>query len=126
MNSRGSTFNATQSSTWEPLLTLGSSPYWRLGTGNSLQWPPYGEYGLENLAFGPDGPTIPNATVAMINATEYWVGSFGLGASAGNFSYITPNVTFAQLETLGDIVSAGYGYTAGAIYRKYFIVLESL
>ncbi|EMR86867.1 hypothetical protein ACHAPC_002354 [Botrytis cinerea] len=118
LDSRGSIFNATQSSTWEPLLTLESSPYWRLGTGNSLQWPPYGEYGLENLAFGPDGPTIPNATVAMINATEYWVGSFGLGASAGNFSYITPNVTFAQLETLGDIVSAGYGYTAGAIYQQ--------
>ncbi|KAK6600079.1 eukaryotic aspartyl protease [Botrytis cinerea] len=118
LDSRGSIFNATQSSTWEPLLTLESSPYWRLGTGNSLQWPPYGEYGLENLAFGPDGPTIPNATVAMINATEYWVGSFGLGASAGNFSYITPNVTFAQLETLGDIVSAGYGYTAGLYIQK--------
>ncbi|TEY42005.1 hypothetical protein BOTCAL_0401g00070 [Botryotinia calthae] len=118
LDSRGSTFDETQSSTWKPLLTLESSPYWRLGTGNSLQWPPYGEYGLENIAFGPDGPTIPNATVAMINATEYWVGSFGLGASTGNFSYITPNVTLAQLETLGDIVSAGYGYTAGAIYQQ--------
>ncbi|TGO54337.1 hypothetical protein BOTNAR_0271g00090 [Botryotinia narcissicola] len=118
LDSRGSTFNATQSSTWEPLLTLESSPYWRLGTGNSLQWPPYGEYGLDNLAFGPDGPTIPNATIAMINATEYWVGSFGLGASTGNFSYVTPNVTYAQLETLGEILGAGYGYTAGAIYQQ--------
>ncbi|TGO91228.1 hypothetical protein BPOR_0035g00290 [Botrytis porri] len=118
LDNRGSIFNASQSSTWEPLLTLESSLYWRLGTGNSLQWPPYGEYGLDNLAFGPDGPIIPNVTIAMINATEYWVGSFGLGASAGNFSYVTPNVTFAQLETLGDIVSAGYGYTAGAIYQQ--------
>ncbi|TGO47709.1 hypothetical protein BCON_0266g00150 [Botryotinia convoluta] len=118
LDSRDSIFNATQSSTWEPLLTLESSPYWRLGTGNSLQWPPYGEYGLDNLAFGPDGPTIPNATIAMINATEYWVGSFGLGASTGNFSYVIPNVTYAQLETLGDILGAGYGFTAGAIYQQ--------
>ncbi|KAF7910091.1 uncharacterized protein EAE98_012234 [Botrytis deweyae] len=118
LDSRGSIFNATQSSTWEPLLTLESSPYWRLGTGNSLQSAPYGEYGLDNLAFGPDGPIIPNATIAMINATEYWVGSFGLGASTGNFSYVTPNVTYAQLETLGEILGAGYGYTAGAIYQQ--------
>ncbi|KAF7947906.1 hypothetical protein EAE96_008979 [Botrytis aclada] len=118
LDSRGSIFNATQSSTWEPLLTLESSPYWRLGTGNSLQWPPYGDYGLDDLAFGPDGPTISNATIAMINATEYWVGSFGLGASTGNFSYVTPNVTYAQLEIQGDILGAGYGYTAGAIYQQ--------
>ncbi|KAF7886154.1 hypothetical protein EAF00_010257 [Botryotinia globosa] len=118
LDGRGSIFNATQSSTWESLMTLESSPYWRLGTGNSLQWPPYGEYGLDNFAFGPDGPTIPNATIAMINATEYWIGSFGLGASTGNFSYVTPNVTYAQLETLGEILGAGYGYTAGAIYQQ--------
>ncbi|KAF7872900.1 uncharacterized protein EAF02_008971 [Botrytis sinoallii] len=54
----------------------------------------------------------------MINATEYWVGSFGLGASTGNFSYVTPNVTYEQLETLGEVLGAGYGYTAGAIYQQ--------
>ncbi|KAF7869801.1 hypothetical protein EAF04_004585 [Stromatinia cepivora] len=116
--SRGSLFNANQSSTWNSLLTLESSPIWNLGTGNSLYWPPYGDYGLDNLAFGPDGPTIPNATIAMINSTAYWVGSFGLGASVGNYSYITPNATYTQLVTMGEIVGAGYGYTAGAVYQQ--------
>ncbi|KAJ8060403.1 hypothetical protein OCU04_010732 [Sclerotinia nivalis] len=116
--SRGALFNANQSSTWNSLLTLDSSPIWNLGTGNSLYWPPYGDYGLDNLAFGPDGPTIPNATIAMINSTAYWVGSFGLGASVGNYSYITPNSTYTQLESMGEIVGAGYGYTAGAVYQQ--------
>lgn len=99
-------------------MDLNGLPDWQLGTGNSLYWPPMGEYGLDSLSFGQDGPTIPNATIAMINATEYWVGSFGLGASVGNYSYVTPNSTYAQLEMLGDIVGAGYGYTAGAVYRE--------
>ncbi|APA13075.1 hypothetical protein sscle_10g078450 [Sclerotinia sclerotiorum 1980 UF-70] len=116
--SRGSLFNAAQSSTWNSLLTLDSSPIWNLGTGDSLYWPAYGDYGLDNLAFGPDGPTIRNATIAMINTTVYWVGSFGLGASVGNYSYITPNSTYTQLESLGEIVGAGYGYTAGAVYQQ--------
>ncbi|EDN92720.1 hypothetical protein SS1G_08583 [Sclerotinia sclerotiorum 1980 UF-70] len=122
--SRGSLFNAAQSSTWNSLLTLDSSPIWNLGTGDSLYWPAYGDYGLDNLAFGPDGPTIRNATIAMINTTVYWVGSFGLGASVGNYSYITPNSTYTQLESLGEIVGAGYGYTAGAVYHADIVEIK--
>ncbi|CAD6448520.1 477a0596-ebc6-4e34-a37e-42370da4b99b [Sclerotinia trifoliorum] len=54
----------------------------------------------------------------MINSTAYWVGSFGLGASVGNYSYVTPNSTYTLLESMGEIVGAGYGYTAGAVYQQ--------
>ncbi|RAL63950.1 hypothetical protein DID88_003138 [Monilinia fructigena] len=116
--SRGWIFNASQSSTWRSLYYWDHTASWNLGTGNALDWPPSGDFGLDHLAFGPDGPTIPKATVAMINDTEYWVGSFGLGASSGNFTYVTPKPLYEQLQDEGEILGAGYGYTAGAVYRQ--------
>lgn len=47
------------------------------------------------------------------------MGSFGLGASSGNFTYVTPKPLYTQLQDEGEILGAGYGYTAGAVYREF-------
>ncbi|QSZ34299.1 hypothetical protein DSL72_005889 [Monilinia vaccinii-corymbosi] len=116
--SRGSLFNSSRSSTWRSLYYLDHTASWSLDTVNSLHPPPSGEFGLDHLAFGADGPTIDKATIATINDTEHWVGSFGLGDGSGNFTYVTPKPMFSQLQDRGEILGAGYGYTAGAKYQQ--------
>ena len=55
----------------------------------------------------------------MINTTEYWLGTIGLGVETLNF---TDSSQLTFLSTLANnqsvIPSLSYGYTAGAYYRE--------
>ncbi len=82
-----------------------------------------GDYGLETLAFVDTVKSVSTALegtlVAAINDTNYYQGYIGVGVTQGRFGANLTNPFISQLaETYGTIPSHGYGYTAGAYYRK--------
>jgi len=97
---------------------------------NDTGWGGNGDYGLETV--GISNPTtqkvltIDSALVAGINDSHYWVGVMGVGALPGGFGkkYYLPIIS-QLVETLGEIPSHSYGYTAGASYSKsHFLPLQ--
>jgi hypothetical protein len=112
---RGGLFYKDQSATWS---TLGTGYYeldfdTQLGdTGDAL-------YGLETIALS-DQVSVPSQIVAILNSTEFWLGSLGLGIQASRFEGTMNHLTFLSslVETEGVVPSHSYGYTAGAYYRK--------
>ena len=82
-----------------------------------------GDYGLETVAFVNTvtrfTTAIDGALIAAINDTNYYQGYIGVGVTQGKFGSNLTNPFISQLaETYGTIPSHGYGYTAGAYYRK--------
>jgi hypothetical protein len=118
---RGGTFNASASTSWEPLGTYSLDANSVLGNDES------GEYGLDVLEFGSNDLSLPNAVIGafndpgVVNSSMNLLGYFGLGNTPGAFR----NGTLTEispismlLEDLGAIPSHSYAYTAGASYRE--------
>ena len=112
-STRGGIFDFTKSSTWQP------EGFFELGVDVQLGNSAYAEYGLDDLTFGTTGVTIPSAIIGSINATEDFVGYFGLGIVPGNFTNVTPLAAISGLvEKEAAIPSHSYAFTAGANYRE--------
>jgi hypothetical protein len=112
---RGGLFYKGQSSTWN---TIGTG-YYELGFDTQLGDTGYALYGLENVSLS-DQVNVPSQIVAILNDTEFWLGSLGLGIQSSRFEGTMNHLTFLSslVETEGLIPSHSYGYTAGAYYRK--------
>lgn len=112
-NKRGGLFSTNTSSSFEPrgLYELNFDPQ----LGNSGD----GYYGLDTV-YLDDATSVPDQIVAVVNSSDYWIGSLGLGVQQTRFGgseNISPLLS-SLIEKRDDIPSRSYGYTAGAFYRK--------
>jgi hypothetical protein len=112
---RGGLFYRDESPTWS---TLGTG-YYQLDFDINLGDKGYAFYGLENVSLS-DQVSMPSQIVAIMNSTEFWLGSLGLGIQESRFEGTENHITFLSslVETAGLIPSHSYGYTAGAYYSK--------
>jgi len=78
-----------------------------------------GYYGLDTVALG-DTTSVTDQIVAVVNSTEEWIGSLGLGVQDTRFSGNENTLPFLSslVENGSYIPSHSYGYTAGASYRE--------
>ncbi|KAJ9613236.1 hypothetical protein H2200_003178 [Cladophialophora chaetospira] len=111
-NKRGGLFAANESISFRPqgLYELNFEP--QLGNTGS------GYYGLDTVILD-DATYVSDQIVAVVNSTDYWIGSLGLGVQNTRFSgseNISPLLS-SLVEQENDIPSRSYGYTAGAVYR---------
>ncbi|KAJ6113554.1 hypothetical protein N7523_006871 [Penicillium sp. IBT 18751x] len=118
--SRGTLFNANQSSSWHELGLFGINQN-GVGLEANLGYYQRAEFALDTLSVGLTGPTLKNQTVAGIATPEpFYLGIFGLNSqpvnftSLGNFS--SPSF-ITTLKNEGTIPSLSWSYTAGAKYR---------
>ena len=111
---RGGIFYKDQSTTWTDL------GYYELGFDMQLGDTGYGDYGLDNVDLS-DQVLVNRQIVAIINTTEFWLGSLGLGVHPTRFEGTTNRLTFLSslVQNQSEIPSHSYGYTAGAYYRKF-------
>lgn len=108
---RGGLFYANQSSTFIPQGNYELNFDAQLGDGG------YGYYGLDSIYL--DETTVPSQIIAVVNSTDQWVGSLGLGVQQTRFNG-TENVLpllSSLVQNSSTIPSHSYGYTAGAFYR---------
>lgn len=82
-----------------------------------------GQYGLDSIAayfpVGDIGFGMDNVLMTAINTTEYFLGQFGLGISAGRFdNKIGESALMQAVKQFGWVPSYSYGYTAGAFYKN--------
>jgi hypothetical protein len=113
---RGGLFSRDRSSTWSTI----DNGYYELGFDNNLGDTGFAFYGLENVSLS-DQVSVPSQIVAILNSTEFWLGSLGLGIQTIRFEGTTNHLTFLDslVETEGFIPSHSYGYTAGAYYSEF-------
>ncbi|KAF7125408.1 hypothetical protein CNMCM5793_001586 [Aspergillus hiratsukae] len=118
--SRGTLFNANQSSSWHELGLYGINQN-GVGLEANLGYSLRAEFALDTLGVGLTGPKLENQTIAGIAAPEpFYLGIFGLNpqplnfSSLGNFS--SPSFV-TTLKDQGIIPSLSWSYTAGAKYR---------
>jgi hypothetical protein len=114
-SARGAIFDLANSATWQ------DQSFYNLGVDARFGGSAYAQYGLDDITFGSTGMTLFNTIIGSINATEYWLGMFGLGIIPGNFKTVTslPAISgLVEKASLYPIPSHSYGYTAGARYRK--------
>lgn len=112
-NKRGGLFSANESTTFHPRGFYELNYDAQLGEGG------YGYYGLDNI-YLDDTTSVSDQIIALVNSTDHWVGSLGLGVQQTRFSgseNITPFLS-SLIESDGLIPSHSYGYTAGAFYRE--------
>ncbi|KEF53009.1 uncharacterized protein A1O9_10917 [Exophiala aquamarina CBS 119918] len=107
-NQRGGLFSANQSTTFQE-----RGPY-ELNSHDTG----FGYYGMDTIYLSDDVSTA-DQIVALVNSTEHWIGSLGLGVQQTRF-----DGTENHLPLLSSLVQNGsfipshsYGYTAGAFYR---------
>lgn len=115
---RGATFDSSQSNSWK------SQGIHSLGLDSVLGSDVDGTFGLDTLTYGTTGISVKNTAIGAFNDTEFWLGFFGLGISSDTSDNTSELSPISQLvETMSDIPSHSYGYTAGASYRKEFVAL---
>ncbi|KAK2746987.1 hypothetical protein FQN57_002559 [Myotisia sp. PD_48] len=107
---RGGLFLANGSSTW---LNLG-----RYDLGRSLQLGDGvgGTYGSDTLAVN-DQIRLTDQIIAIVNTTDWWLGSLGLGITEINFTEENKLSFISTLSQKLTVPSQSYGYTAGAHYQ---------
>lgn len=110
---RGGIFYQEESSTWTEI------GYYELGFDTQLGDAGDADYGLDNVDLS-DEVLVNGQIVGVINTTEFWLGSLGLGVQPSRFEGTTNRLTFLSslVENKSVIPSHSYGYTAGAYYRK--------
>ncbi|KIW97936.1 uncharacterized protein Z519_01520 [Cladophialophora bantiana CBS 173.52] len=109
---RGGLFSANESSSFKP------RGFYELNFDPQLGGSGFGYYGLDTLSLD-DAISVPDQIIAVVNSTDYWVGSLGLGVQQTRFSgseAISPLLS-SLIQKRNDIPSRSYGYTAGAVYR---------
>ncbi|KAJ5194509.1 uncharacterized protein N7498_007947 [Penicillium cinerascens] len=118
--SRGTLFNANQSSSWHELGLYGINEN-GVGLEANLGYSQRAEFALDTLGISLTGPRLDNQTIAGIATPEpFYLGTFGLNpqplnfSSLGNFS--SPSFV-TTLKNQGVIPSLSWSYTAGAKYR---------
>ncbi len=113
-------FQTNQSSTWS---AVGDH---QLMTETYLGIASNGQYGLDTVGLGVDdttGLTSIQNVVAGVLAEPFYLGQIGLKHS--NTTTVNGAASFmSQLKNENLIPSLTYGYTAGAIYRKYLHPLQ--
>ena len=121
--SRGGTFNPSQSKSWH------ASGNYSLGLEADVGYDALiATYGEDTVALGftnsNGGPKIDSQIVANIETDYYYMGIFGLGNQGTNFTNFTdPHPSFlAAMKAKNLIPSLSWAYTAGAPYRKYWIL----
>ncbi|KAF2260029.1 acid protease [Lojkania enalia] len=126
-DSRGWTFNLTESTTWDEI------GFYKLWTEKNLGLVGNGQYGYDTVGFGQpgeEGPTLKNTTVGTLITPNFWLGHFGVNSKSTNFSAFTdPSPSYiSYLFRQKHIPSVAFGYTAGAQYRTtdFTSVLGSL
>lgn len=104
----------SKSKTWEP------QGIYSLGLDTVLGSDVNGTFGSDTLGYGTTGISAKDTIIGAFNSTEFWLGFFGLGISSGTEDGATESYgPISQLvETMSEIPSHSYGYTAGASYRK--------
>ena len=109
---RGGLFSYNQSTTWDNL------GYYELGFDTYLGDSGIANYGLDHVDLN-DQVIVPSQIVGVINSTEFWLGSLGLGVQESRFEGAINRLTFLSslVENQSLIPSHSYGYTAGAYYR---------
>ncbi|KIX92864.1 uncharacterized protein Z520_11340 [Fonsecaea multimorphosa CBS 102226] len=111
-NKRGGLFSANESSSFK------ARGFYELNFDPQLGGTGDGYYGLDTLSLN-DAVSVPDQIVSVVNSTEYWVGTLGLGVQQTRFSgseAISPLLS-SLIQKRNDIPSRSYGYTAGAVYR---------
>ncbi|KAH0834378.1 hypothetical protein AYO21_04179 [Fonsecaea monophora] len=111
-NKRGGLFSANESSSFN------ARGFFELNFNPELGGTGYGYYGLDTLSLN-DAISVPDQIISVVNATEYWVGTLGLGVQQTRFNGsedISPLLS-SLIQKRNDIPSRSYGYTAGAAYR---------
>ncbi|OAP65739.1 hypothetical protein AYL99_01711 [Fonsecaea erecta] len=111
-NKRGGLFSANESSSFKV------RGFYELNFDPQLGGSGYGYYGLDTLSLN-DAISVPDQIVSVVNSTDYWVGTLGLGVQQTRFSgseAISPLLS-SLIQKRNDIPSRSYGYTAGAVYR---------
>ncbi|OOQ91259.1 peptidase aspartic [Penicillium brasilianum] len=118
--SRGTLFNASQSSSWQDLGLFGINQD-GVGLEANLGYYQRADFALDTLSIGLTGPTLKNQTVAGIATPEpFYLGIFGLNPQPVNFTSLGNFSSPSFLTTLkgeGTIPSLSWSYTAGAKYR---------
>lgn len=113
---RGGLFSANESYSFQP------KGFYDLNFDSQLDASGIGYYGIDNIAFEDTVTSVPGQVVAVINSTDQWLGSLGLGAQQTRFNgtenYLPLISSLVENQSL--IPSHSYGYTAGAAYRKSF------
>ncbi|KIX00049.1 uncharacterized protein Z518_10976 [Rhinocladiella mackenziei CBS 650.93] len=109
---RGGLFLTNESSTFQP------QGLYELNFDTQLGYSGSGYYGLDTV-YLDDVYSAPGQIVAVVNSTDQWLGSLGLGVQQTRFGG-TENYLplLSSLVENGSLIpSHSYGYTAGAFYR---------
>ncbi|QVM07957.1 hypothetical protein D8B26_002654 [Coccidioides posadasii str. Silveira] len=108
---RGGLFLSNESSTWNEV------GFYELGNTLQLGHAGIGDYGLDIISMD-NQLDLEDQVVSILNTTEWWIGSLGLGTKKTTF---TGSEKLSVLSTLVEnrslVPSHSYGYTAGASYR---------
>lgn len=109
---RGGLFYKNQSQTWE------EQGYYELGFDTNLGDTDSADYGLDQIALY-DQLSLPGQVIGIINTTDFWLGTLGLGVAQTRFGGTNNHLTFLSslVENADQIPSHSYGYTAGAYYQ---------
>lgn len=87
--------------------------------GNTLQLgrSGVGYYGSDDICLN-ERLTIADQIVNIVNTTDWWIGSLGLGNKQTNFTMGSMLSFLGTLVNRSLVPSLSYGYTAGAYYRQ--------
>jgi hypothetical protein len=66
-----------------------------------------------------DSLSVPARAVAVVNATEHWLGLFGLGIVPTAYNQTTTTTFLTEMVERGLAPSRSYGYSAGAYHREH-------
>ncbi|KAF1972755.1 acid protease [Bimuria novae-zelandiae CBS 107.79] len=115
-NSRGWTFNASESTTWD------NNGFYQLWIEQNLELSGNGQYGWDTVGLGLPGemgPTLHNTTVGTVISSDFWLGHFGVNPKPTNFTNFTdPSPAYMSLLFEQNLIpSVSFGYTAGAQYH---------
>lgn len=115
-------FQANLSSTWHEI------GIYQTATREELGYNASGLYGLDTLGLmiaNSGGPTLTNQTIGAVINPRLWVGWLGMDVKPSNFSDFE-NPQRSLIKTLKDegyIPSLSYGYTAGAYYSMFDLLV---
>lgn len=114
---RGGLFSSNSSLTW-----VANSVY-DLGIEQNIGLDTDANFGFDTVTLGwqgSGGPTVQHAIITESAAYIYMIGLLGLDPQPTNFTtFNDPQPSFLQqLKDDNLIPKLGYGYTAGAQYRK--------
>jgi hypothetical protein len=109
---RGGLFLSNESTTWS------EQGYFNLGYSVERGYEGAGDYGFDSIALN-DQIAVPNQIVGIVNYTNTWIGSLGLGITKTNFTNVQKDPFLRSLRNNTLIPSLSYGFTAGASYRLF-------